>query len=76
MKHQAKWAGQIRHVMTALGGVLVALGVADTNEATTLMSGVDAAFSSVMSLFGIASIVGGNIWSWLSPAKKLGKGDF
>ena len=75
MKHQAKWAGQIRHVMTALGGILVALGVADANEASTLASGVGAVFESAMSLFGIASIVAGNIWSWLSPAKKGGEGD-
>ncbi len=76
MKNQAKWAGQIRHVMTALGGILVALSVADANEAATLASGVDAVFSSAMALFGIASIVGGNAWSWLSRAKKVGEGDF
>ncbi len=75
MKNQAKIAGQIRHLMTAVGGILVAVGVADTNEATTLMSVVDGAFSSVMSLMGIVSIIVGNIWSWASPAKKIGEGD-
>jgi len=61
--------------MTALGGVLVALGIADANEASTLQSGVDAAFASVMSLIGISAIIAGNVWSWVSPAKKIGEGD-
>ena len=75
MKNQAKWAGQLRHVMTAFGGILVALGLADGNEATTLMSGVGAVFESAMTLLGIASIIAGNIWSWVSPAKNVGEGD-
>ncbi len=75
MKNQAKLAGQIRHVMTAVGGILVALGVADANEANTLASSVGAVFESAMSMLGIASIIGGNAWSWLSPAKKVGEGD-
>ncbi len=76
MKNQAKWAGQIRHVASALGGILVAIGVADANEAATLTSGIDAVFSSAMALSGIASIIAGNLWSWFSKAKKVGEGDF
>lgn len=76
MKNQAKWAGQIRHVMTALGGILVALGVADAPEAATLTSTVDTFFSSAMSLVGAVTIVAGNFMSWVSRAKKVGEGDF
>ena len=62
MKHQSKWAGQIRHVMTILGGGLVAGGFADESTIQEILGGLMAA--------------AGLILSWTSPAKKIGKGDF
>ena len=75
MTNQAKWAGQLRHFITAAGGVLVALGVARPGESTTLIETVNAFFGSGLALAGAASIIGGNIMSWISPAKKVGEGD-
>ncbi len=42
--------GLIRHILTAVGGVLVAKGIADEGTVTTVVGG----------LIGI----GGAIWSW------------
>lgn len=61
MKHQAKWAGMIRHVLTIAGGALVAGGYTDE--------------STVQQILGGAMALSGLILSWKSPAKKTGEGD-
>ncbi len=61
MKHQAKWAGQIRHVLTVIGGALIAGGYADESTIQEILGGVMAAT--------------GLILSWTSKAKKIGEGD-
>ena len=61
MKHQAKWAGQIRHVLTVIGGALIAGGYADESTIQEILGGVMAAT--------------GLILSWTSTAKKIGEGD-
>ena len=76
MKHQAKWAGQIRHWIGWLSGVLVAVGVASQTDAETLVNLVNATFANIAGLVGIVGIIGVKIASWKSPAKKVGRGDY
>lgn len=61
MKNQAKWAGQIRHILTIAGGGLVAGGFTDESTVQQILGGF-------MALSGL-------ILSWKSPAKIEGKGD-
>jgi len=61
MKHQAKWAGQIRHILTIIGGALVAGGYAEE--------------SVIQEIIGGFMAIAGLILSWRSPAKKVGEGD-
>ncbi len=61
MKHQAKWAGQIRHVLTTIGGALVAGGYTDE--------------STVQQIIGGAMALVGLYLSWTSKAKRVGEGD-
>jgi len=76
MKNQAKWAGQIRHVLTAAGGVIVALGVVPQDQVVLFNNALDATLTAAGPLVGSAMVVGGALWSWASPAKKIGGGDF
>ncbi len=61
MKNQSKWAGMIRHFMTIVGAAAVSLGYADEDTMMQIVGGV-------VALFGL-------VWSWVSPAKKVGAGD-
>ena len=61
MKHQAKWAGQLRHWLGIMGAGLVAGGYADE--------------STIQQIIGGAMALTSLILSWSSPAKKEGKGD-
>lgn len=61
MKHQAKLAGQARHILTAVGVYLVASGKADEATIEQIIGGVLALASLVM--------------SWTSKAKRVGEGD-
>ncbi len=76
MKNQAKWAGQLRHWIGWLSGVLVAVGVASVSDGETLTNVANATFSNIMGLIGIVGVIGVKIASWKSPAKKVGEGDF
>ena len=76
MKHKAKIAGQIRHWIGWLCGVMVAVGVASQSDAETLASLVNTTFANIMGLVGIVGVIGVKIASWKSPAKKVGEGDF
>ncbi len=58
MKDQAKWAGQIRHWIGWLSGVLVAVGVASTSDAETLSLLVNSTFTNIMGLVGIVGVIG------------------
>ena len=61
MKNQSKWAGMIRHFLTIVGAAAVSLGYADEDTMMQIVGGA-------VALFGI-------VWSWVSPAKKVGAGD-
>ena len=50
--------GQIRHILTAVGGILVAFGIMDESEASNITDAVVAAAGAV-------SIAVGAIWSFL-----------
>ena len=62
MKHQAKIAGQGRHILTAAGVYLVASGRADEATVEQIVGGILALASLIM--------------SWTSKAKRVGEGDF
>ena len=62
MKHKAKIAGQFRHVLGIVGAALVAGGYADETIVTEIIGGLMALVALVL--------------SWISPAKKIGEGDF
>jgi hypothetical protein len=68
MKHQAKIAGQVRHVLTAAGGILVVQGRANEADVQSFLTQWDVMLGAAMAVFGFA-------WSWFSPAKKIGEGD-
>ena len=76
MKHQAKWAGQVRHWIGWLCGVMVAVGVASQSDAEELASLVSTTFANIMGLVGIVGVRGVKSGSGKSPAKKVGEGDF
>ena len=59
----AQKKGQIRHILTTLGGVITALGWAD---AGVINNTIDIA----MQLIGPAMIIWGMVWSWIDPSKK------
>lgn len=61
MKHKAKWVGQIRHVLTIMGGALVAGGYADE--------------STIQEVLGGFMAFAGLILSWRDPSKTIGEGD-
>ncbi len=75
MKNRAKIAGQIRHVLTTAGGVLVALGVVPQDQVVLFNSAVDATLATAGPLVGAALVLWGSIWSWFDRAKQFGKGD-
>lgn len=52
----AKLLGQIRHVLTAVGGYAVGRGYIDEQTATMLA--------------GVGATVIGALWSWFAPEKK------
>ena len=58
----SKTAGQVRHFLTAVGGVLTAVGFTD---AVTVASWIDTA----MQLVGPGMIIWGMIWSYIAPEK-------
>ena len=60
-KKKAKLRGQVRGVLTAFGGVVVGKGWVDE--------------STMLGIAGILMAVGGNVWSWIDPAKNIGEGD-
>ncbi len=62
MKHQAKIAGQLRHVLGIAGAAIVAGGYADESVVAEIIGG----------LMALAALV----LSWTSKAKKIGEGDF
>ena len=61
MKNQAKWAGQIRHILTIIGAALVAGNFAEAGVADEIIGGA-------MAFTGL-------VLSWISPAKNVGEGD-
>ncbi len=61
MKHTAKLAGQIRHILTIAGAALVAGNFAEAGV-------VDEIIGGLLALTGL-------VLSWVSPAKKIGEGD-
>ncbi len=61
MKHQAKIAGQFRHVLVFVGAAIVAGGYADETVIAEIIGG----------LMALAALV----LSWTSKAKKIGEGD-
>ncbi len=62
MKNMAKIKGQIRALLTALGGFAVGKGLVDESTMLEIVGGV-------MALLGA-------VWSWRDKAKKIGEGDF
>ncbi len=62
MKHQAKIAGQIRHILGFAGAALAAGGYADESVIQEIIGGLMALTALVL--------------SWISKAKKVGEGDF
>ena len=68
MKHGAKWRGALRHILTAGGGVLVALGQID---AQTAADGT----ALIMTAAGGVITAAGFIWSIISKDKLTGNGD-
>ncbi len=62
MKHQAKIAGQARHVLGIVGAGLVAGGYAEGGVVAEISGGLMALIALVL--------------SWTSKAKKVGEGDF
>ena len=62
MKHKAKFKGQVRSVMIALGGIAVGAGYMDEGVMVEIVGGVVA--------------LTGAVWSWIDPAKRVGEGDF
>lgn len=62
MKHQAKIAGQARHWIGIAGAAIVAGGYADDAVVQEIVGGLMALIALVL--------------SWISPAKKIGEGDF
>ncbi len=62
MKHQAKFAGQFRHILGIAGAAIVAGGYADEGVVAEIIGG----------LMALAALV----LSWTSKAKKVGEGDF
>lgn len=54
-----KGAGQIRHVLTAVGGVLVAMGAMSEDEAGQLVE-------ALMTVAGFISVGIGMVWSWVA----------
>lgn len=55
--------GQIRHVLTTVGGILVAFGFLSPDEVTMWGDTFD-------KIAGPALILWGAVWSWLAPEKK------
>lgn len=66
MKHRAKIAGIIRHLLTFGGGMAVTMGFLDEEAAASIQT--------EQFVGGLATLIG-LIWSIFSPAKKVGKGD-
>ena len=62
MKHKAKLAGTIRHLLGVAGTLLVAGGYVEESAVAQIIGGIMAALPFVL--------------SWKSPAKKIGEGDF
>jgi len=52
-----KQRGQIRHVLTAIGGVLIATGIMTEGESTEIIN-------AVMAAAGAVSVAVGAVWSW------------
>ncbi len=61
MKHQAKIAGQFRHILGIVGAAIVAGGYADEGVVTEIIGGLMALTALVL--------------SWTSKAKNVGEGD-
>lgn len=76
MKNQAKIAGQIRHLMTGLGGVLIALGLVPSEQIVLFNNALDATLAAAGPLVGVSIVIAGQLWSWFDPAKKVGNGDY
>ena len=68
MKHAAKLRGALRHILTAGGGLLVALGYLDQQEATEGTAVIMTAVGAVITAVGF-------IWSIISKDKLAGNGD-
>jgi len=62
MKHKAKLAGTLRHLLGITGVAVVARGYA--NEVV------------VAEVIGVIMALAPFVLSWISPAKKIGEGDF
>ena len=62
MKHKAKFLGQVRSALIALGGFAVGRGYIDE--------------SVMMEIVGGMVALTGAVWSWRDPAKRVGEGDF
>ncbi len=62
MRHKAKIAGSFRHVLGIVGAAIVAGGYADEGVVAEIIGGLMALTALVL--------------SWMSPAKKVGEGDF
>ena len=56
-----KTLGQIRHVLSLIGGCLVSLGLLDRPDATTAIDGVIIAI-------GVSSAIFAHVWSWWSKS--------
>lgn len=57
--NRAQVLGQIRHVVTALGGAFVGMGIITAGQNTAILDGV-----------GAAVVLIGMVWSWLAPEKQ------
>ncbi len=62
MKYQARVTGQVRHWIGIAGAAVVAGGYADDAVVQEIIGGLMALTALVL--------------SWVSPAKKIGEGDF
>ena len=54
-----KQRGQVRHILTAAGGVLIAAGVMTEGESAEIVN-------AVMAAAGAVSVAVGAVWSWRS----------
>ena len=71
----AKLRGQLRTFSASIGGIVAAINVASQEQAATFIGAANAFIESGFALFGVASVIAMQLWSWFDPAKNVGEGD-